>query len=155
MTRFERPARSASRDLRPRGFTLLEMLIVIAVIAITAAFAVPAYGDYILRGRLTAGVAVLKATRDRLEIAYSDNRSYARDDGSCAVAVFVDRDSQFSFACTLASSGQRFTLTATGTGGSSGFSYSMDEAGIERTLGVRAGWTSATLPASRFILKRE
>lgn len=155
MKRSRRTVRPPARSWGAGGFTLLEMMIVVAVIAIAAAYAVPAYGDYILRGRLTAGVAVLKATRDRLELAYSDNRSYARSDGSCAIAPFTDRDSQFAYACTLAGGGQQFTLTATGSVGTSGFSYSINEAGIERTVSARSGWTSATLPANRFILKRE
>lgn len=141
--------------IRNEGFTLIEVMIVVVILAIVAAFAVPAYADYLTRGKLNAGVAVLKATRARLELAYSDNRSYARADGSCAIASFTDRDSQFAVRCTVSDAGQRFVLTATGSEGASGFTYTLNEAGIESTTAVRRGWSPATLPVQRFILRRE
>ncbi|MET0508016.1 MAG: type IV pilin protein [Burkholderiaceae bacterium] len=137
------------------GFTLLEMVVTLLIIAVLATVAVPSYSDYLIRGRLQAGVGVLKSSRERLEQSYSDNRSYAAADGSCAMAPFTDSDSGFAYACSLAAGGQRFTLTATGTGPVAGFRFAIDEAGIERTLIVRVGWSSAPLPVNRFIVRKE
>ncbi|MGE0801505.1 MAG: type IV pilin protein [Lautropia sp.] len=148
-------AMNTARSLRPRGFTLIEMMITLLVIAILAAVAFPAYSDYVTRGRLHAGVGLLKSTRERLELFYSDNRSYALAGGACGIASFADTDSRFSFACTVTAAGQRYTLTATGSGPTAGFQYAIDEAGIERTLAVRAGWSAAALPVNRFIVAKE
>lgn len=146
------PGRRAAADA---GFTLIEIVITILIVSILAAIAVPSYADYVLRGRLNGATAVLKSTRERLEQYYSDNRSYALPSGACAIAAFADNDSKFTFACAVAGAGQQFTLTATGTGIAAAFVYSIDQAGIERTLGVRAGWSSAALPVTRFIVRKE
>ncbi|MGE0315798.1 MAG: type IV pilin protein [Lautropia sp.] len=146
-----RPARHRATS----GFTLLELMIALVVISVLAAIAIPAYGDYLLRGRLAGGTALLKSTRQQLEQRYSDNRSYADAGGACAIAPFLDTDSTFGFACTVSAAGQQFVLTATGTGPTTGFTYSIDEAGVERTLAVRSGWTGASLPVNRFIVRKE
>ncbi len=157
---MRRPRVTRSFSLRRRaraaaGFTLVEVLITMLIVAILSAVALPSYSDYLTRGHLNAGAGLLKSTRERLEQRYSDERSYALAGGGCAIATFQDIQSGFSFSCTVSAAGQRFTLTATGAGPSAGFQYAIDEAGIERTLAVRAGWSGAALPVNRFILRKE
>ena len=50
---------------QPRGFTIIELLIVIAVIAILAAVALPAYNDYVQRSKLAEASSALSAFRVR------------------------------------------------------------------------------------------
>ncbi|MGI4859440.1 MAG: pilin [Janthinobacterium lividum] len=53
--------------LRRRGFTLIELMIVLAIIALTAAYAVPAYQDYVARSRVGEGLSL--ASLARLSVA--------------------------------------------------------------------------------------
>lgn len=48
---------------RRAGFTLIELMIVLAIVAITAAYAVPAYQDYVARGRVGEGLALAAAAK--------------------------------------------------------------------------------------------
>lgn len=139
---------------RSAGFTLIELMIGLAVIAIAAGIAIPQYGEYTLRARVNAAAAQLKDLRARMEQRYADNRSYAAAAGGCAIPNFADTDNAFDFTCAVASAGQQFTWTATGTGRSAGFVYRIDEAGVEVTAAVRTGWSSATMPVNRFIVRR-
>jgi type IV pilus assembly protein PilE len=64
------------------GFTLIELMVVVAIVGILAAIAVPSYRDYIIRGnRATARAAMLEA-QQFMERFYAANSSYAKTDGT-------------------------------------------------------------------------
>ena len=52
---------------RSRGFTLIELMITVAIIAILAAVAIPSYGEYVRRGRVTEAVRALSGMRVKME----------------------------------------------------------------------------------------
>ena len=60
-----------------RAFTLIELLIVVAVIGILMAIALPSYNDYVLKGKLTEAMTVLSDLQVRQDAYYADNRVYA------------------------------------------------------------------------------
>ena len=66
------------------GFTLIEVMIVVAIVAILAAVALPAYGDYVRRGQLPEAFSGMADLRVKLEQYYQDNRSYGTSGGNCA-----------------------------------------------------------------------
>ncbi|MBC7991790.1 MAG: prepilin-type N-terminal cleavage/methylation domain-containing protein, partial [Rhizobacter sp.] len=70
-----RAGKSASNQ--QQGFTLIEIMIVVAIIAVLAAFAIPQYRDYVLRGQLIEASNGLSAMRANMERYYQDNRTYA------------------------------------------------------------------------------
>jgi type IV pilus assembly protein PilE len=68
--------RSGRRAAREAGFTLVELMIVVAVIGLLAGIAVPSYRDYVNKGKRSEGKAALVAAAARLERYYTQNNCY-------------------------------------------------------------------------------
>src|SRR3546814_14278566 len=60
-----------------RGFTLIELMVVVAIIAILASIAYPAYTDYIVKTRRSAGAACLLEQARFMERYYTTNMGYS------------------------------------------------------------------------------
>lgn len=59
-----------------RGFTIIEVMIVVAIVAILASVALPSYTDYVRRGKIQEAASALLAQRTRMEQFFQDNRQY-------------------------------------------------------------------------------
>ena len=128
-----------------RGFTIIELLIVMAILAILAAIALPAYNDYTQRAKITEAFTGLSDFRVRMEQFYQDNRRY---DGAglngCGVAG--PNSKYFTFLCApgLAPS-QTYTITATGIAnqGLTNFVYTLNQNNVRATTTLGTGWSGA------------
>lgn len=114
----------------PAGFTLIELMIALAVLAILTAVALPSYNSYIRRAKVPAGLDALSAFATRMEQRYQDVGNYGADD--CAIANPTDV-ANFAVSCELTNSGQGFTATATGSGPVSDYVFTIDESGARTT----------------------
>ena len=101
-----------------KGFTLIELMIVVAIVAIIAAVAIPAYGDYVVRGKLVDATTQLSDGRIKLEQFFQDNRAYDSAGSPCPASTKF-----FTISCVTAPS--TYTITAaskvnTGLGAAAG-----------------------------------
>ena len=77
--RVEKGRRAIGRLIRSRGFTLIELMIVVAIIAILAAIAYPTYTNYITKTRRNAATACLSEYANYMERFYTTNLRYDQD----------------------------------------------------------------------------
>lgn len=130
-----------SRD-SAEGFSLLETMIVVAIVAVLATIALPSYADYIKRARILEAVGRLSDARAHMEEFFLDQRSYVDGAGSCgAPAPAAASADAFSLACTATAT--TFTYTATGAAakGMDAFAFTIDEMGAKATLSVPRNWS--------------
>jgi type IV pilus assembly protein PilE len=95
-----------------KGFTLIEMMIVVAIIGVLAAIALPSYRDYIARGkRAEARTEILKA-EGWLEKHYTEFNRYSSSVGSTTNTTFLSR---FNDVPSSSATNYRFSLAVTDT----------------------------------------
>lgn len=106
------------------GFTLIELMFVVVIVAILAAVAIPAYSNYVTRGKIPEATSTLSTLRVQMEQWFQDNRTFVG--GPCAPAAGTTQ--YFDFACSVAPTAIAFTIQATGKSGKGmgGFSYTID-----------------------------
>lgn len=136
-----------------KGFTLLELMITIAVIAILAGIALPSYSDYVLRSKFAEATGNLADLRVKMEQYYSDNRRYSTNPGGgvCGIPGVPDGNTPtasdaryFTYRCASGNPNglgdQIFTLFADGVAaqGLGGMHFTVDQANAKATV-VDAG----------------
>ena len=131
-----------SRYTAGAGFTLIEVLIVIAIVAILTSIALPSYSAYIKRSKVPAGLDALQSYFTRMEQRFQDSGSYAV---ATACAIGLPTVQNYTFSCTVV--GSTYTATATGTGTLTGYAYTINSSGTRATtahpkgLPVDSCWT--------------
>ena len=142
------------------GFTLIELMVVITVVAILAAIALPAYNDYVRRGQLTDGTTALADFRVRMEQFYQDNRTYAGNQCSGVCGASCSATQYFTYSCQLNTTAplapdQSYTGTATGNKGRTpGFVYTINEQNTRATTSATP-WGASSTSASTWVTRKQ
>lgn len=130
------------------GFTLIELMVTVAIMGILAAIAIPMYGDSVTRGRIVDGTSKMGDIRTQMEKYFMDNRTYLNGAACGAqpsiVAYNADPSAAFTISCP-APTATTYTIQAVGNPakGMSGFTYTVDQANLKTSAGPGGKYTSA------------
>lgn len=141
--------KTAVRDLRaarrgiPAGFTLVELMIVVAVIAILAAIAMPSYTDYVRKARRTDAKNALLDLAARQERFMSMNNAYTKVPanlgyGGTFPADVLSGNTAYYQINVPTATGTAFSATATPVGAQAADkcgTYSIDQLGTQWNMG--------------------
>ena len=99
--------------IKSGGFTLIELMIVVAIVGILAAVAYPSYTDFVLRSNRTEGQRDLLKLANLQEQLYVDSRAYSTNMKNLGMATdpHITENKLYSIDATV--SGATFVLTAT------------------------------------------
>ena len=116
------------------GFTLIELMIVLAIVGILAAVAYPSYVEHVQRSRITEATSTLSDWRIRMERYFQDNRDY-RNAGTCGIVP--PASNSFDYECFADDLTQNtYTLRANGRdeSGMGAFQFDLNQDNQRRTL---------------------
>lgn len=107
-----------------KGFTLVELMIVVTIIGILAAIAIPNYTSYVQRSKAAEATSTLASAKIRMEQYYQDNRTYVG--GPC-----TPTGKYFTYSCAVATI-TNFRLEAAPVAGlgMTGFAFSINESNV-------------------------
>lgn len=125
---------------KQQGFTLIELMIVVAIIAILAAIALPMYQDYVAKSQVTAGLAEITPGKTQYEVMLNEGKTTItglsdlglKDSDRCNITDITTLSETGTIVCTLAGSPKIATNT------------------ITLTRATDGTWTCATTAAAKY-----
>lgn len=128
-------------QLRHFGFTLIELMIVVAIAAILAAVAIPSYRQYVMKSHRSVAKSTLMEMASREERYYTLNNAYpasATSLGYSAATVTVPSGADPYYQVSVVSGGNAYSLQAVPTGSQTGDTcgtYTLNNLGVQGNSG--------------------
>lgn len=151
-----------SRRRTSDGFTLIELMVAVAIVGILVSVALPTYRNFVIRSRLVAAINALSTMRAQMEQYYLDNRTYMSVSATiltpCTAYAVTTTTSTMPFTVGCSAAGDvptatTYRLRATGAGVVAGAVYTVDQAGNMTTVSYPTSW--GTVPANSCWLMRK
>lgn len=99
--------------VKQKGFTLIEAVVVTAIIGIIAAVAWPLFQEQSIKSKRSDGVAAILIASSELERYYSDNATYVMTDAECDTLTTSSKEGFYTITGCKAATAEAYTLTAT------------------------------------------
>ncbi len=129
-------------NIKQRGFTLIEVMITVAIIGILSAIALPSYSQYVLRTRLSSGFAALGTMELTAEQYWANGvvRTYVGLDALDGTKPrYLPAETPYFKYEASALTVSTYKFKAIGKGKLLGFVYSLDQEGTKKTDAVPVG----------------
>jgi type IV pilus assembly protein PilE len=124
-----------------QGVTLIELMVVVVIVGILAAVAIPTYRAYVVRSNRSEAKTALLSTAQNLERCYTNSTPYAYDSATCVAAVtlpLIVANGNYQITGNITAT--TYTLTASPQGGQLADTQCRDfvltQAGVQTVTGT-------------------
>jgi type IV pilus assembly protein PilE len=127
---------------RQRGMSLIELMIVVVIVGILAAIAIPSYRAYVIRSNRADAKVALLSTAQNLERCYTNSTPYAYNSANCLAAVtlpFVVASGTYQINGVRVPNGYVLTATPLGpqlTDDTQCANFRLTQAGVQTVSGT-------------------